>query len=85
MDVEQFSDFMISVGEEMEELAGDLYGATLDPLPKEELDPLITQGESLLSKYYKVKKELKGGKLREVEEYEEVMNQISQYIKVLKD
>ena len=84
MDIEQFSEFMISVGWEMEELAGELYGATIDPLPKAELDPLITQGETLLRRYYRVKRKSKGGKLRELEEYEEVMEQISQYIKGLK-
>ena len=84
MDIEQFTDLMVRIDDEMNEISGELYGATQDSLPEDELKEALERGEKLLSEYQSLKKELKGGKLDELTRYGDDMDLIAGYIKSLK-
>lgn len=84
MDSEQFTDLIVRIDDEMNEISGELYGATQDALPENELKEILERGEKLLTEYRRLKTELRGGKLEELTGYEEDMDLIDGYIKALK-
>lgn len=86
MDIDEYSDRSIEIGEDLMGLCGDMYAAIDEKLPLDEVNDLLKVGEKKMQLFEKLSAETSGG-MREGlhKQYESYMKKIINYSKQLKD
>jgi hypothetical protein len=86
MDIDEYSDRSLEIGEDLMELCGDMYAAIDEKVPLDDVNTLLKAGSKKIELFEKLSVETSGG-MREGlhKKYESYMKKIANYSKQLKE
>lgn len=85
MDIDEYSDRSLEIGEDLLEICGDMYAAITETVPLEEVNALLTAGSKKIELFEKLSSETSGGMKEGLhKKYESYMKKIDNYSKQLK-
>ena len=85
MDIEEFRELILELGEGLNSLCDDLYAATQEPLNANDEQELINQGKSKIATYENLLNATSGGMKEEVEGQRHFIEEIKEFVKELSE